>query len=96
MAIVDNTAYPVNVTVLSETEQTFTGNNQETYSQTQVIFSYPRGEIIVHDPKVGVIDILQNIVSSALQLEYLSTIYLLSCIISAIVFYGVIRYRKKQ
>jgi hypothetical protein len=95
-AIVDNTSYPVNVTVVSETEQTFTGNNQETYTQTQVIFSYPRGESIIHDPKIGVIDILQNILPSALQLEYLSIMYLLTCIISGIVFYGVIRYRKRQ
>ena len=55
-AIVDNTTYPVNVTVLSQTEQTFTGDNQETYTQTQVIFSYPRGESIIHDPKIGVIE----------------------------------------
>jgi len=85
----------VNVTVLSETEQTFMENTQETVTQTQVIFSYPRGEIISHDPKIGVLDILQGIVPSVLQFEYLSAIYLITCVISAIVFYGVIRYRKK-
>jgi len=96
VATVDNTTQLVNVTVVSETEQTFTGDNQETYTQTQVIFSYPRGESIIHDPKIGVIDILQKILPSALQLEYLSIMYLLTCVISGIVFYGVIRYRKRQ
>ncbi len=94
--IVDNISRPVNVTVLTETEQTFAGNTQETMIQTQVIFSYPRGEIISHDPKIGVLDILQDILPSVLQFEYLSAIYLITCVISAIVFYTVIRYRKKQ
>ena len=95
-AIIDNTSRPVNVTVLIETEQTFTRNTQETITQSRVIFSYPRGEIISHDPKVGVLDILQEIIPSVLQFEYLSAIYLITCVISAIIFYGIIRYRKKQ
>jgi hypothetical protein len=94
--IVDNETYPVNVTVFSETEETFTGNNQEATSHTQIIFSYPRGERIIHDPKIGVIDLLQNIVPSVVQFEYLSVIYLLACLVSGVIFYGVVRFRKKQ
>ncbi len=94
--IVDNTTHPVNVTVLSQTEQTFTGNNPETYTQSQVIFSYPRGDIIIHDPKIGVIELLGGVIPAVLQYEYLSIIYLLACIASAIVFYGVVYYRKKR
>ncbi len=96
VATIDNTSYPVNVTVISETEQTFTQDNQETYNQTQVIFSYPRGQSITHDPKIGVIGLIQNILPSVLQVEYLSIMYLLACIISGIVFYGVIRHKKKM
>lgn len=95
-AIVDNRTYPVNVTFISETEQTFTGNNSETSTQTQVIFSYPRGEHIIHDPKIGVIEYLGGILPSVLQSEYFSLIYLLACLISGIVFYGVVYYRKKR
>ncbi|HUS99822.1 MAG TPA: hypothetical protein VMY59_05840 [Candidatus Thermoplasmatota archaeon] len=95
-AIVDNTVYPVNVTVVSKSEQTFTGNNYETYTQTQVIFSYPRGQRIIHDPKIGVIELLGGLVPSILQFEYLSIIYLLACLISGIVFYGIVYYRKKR
>lgn len=83
-ATIDNISRPVNVTVLTEIEQTFTGNTQETMTHTQVIFSYPRGEIISHDPKIGVLDILQDILPSVLQFEYLSAIYLITCVISAI------------
>jgi hypothetical protein len=96
VATVDNTSYPVNVTVISETEQTFTGDNQDTYTQTQVIFSYPRGESIIHDPKIGVISLLENIIPSVLQFEYLSVIYLLTCLISGIVFYGIVYFRKNR
>lgn len=94
--IVDNATYPVNVTVMSETEQTFTRDNQETYTQTQVIFSYPRGESIIHDPKIGIIDLLEGIVPSVLQFEYLSVIYLVACLISGIVFYGIVYFRKNR
>jgi len=94
--IVDNTTYPVNVTVLTQTEQTFTGNNPETYTQSQIIFSYPRGDTIIHDPKIGVIELLGGVIPAVLQYEYLSIIYLLACIVSAIIFYGVVYYRKKR
>jgi hypothetical protein len=95
-AIVDNITYPVNVTVISETEQTFTGDTKETSTQTQIIFSYPRGERIIHDPKVGVVEYLGGILPSVLQSEYFSIIYLLACLASGIVFYGIIYYRKKR
>jgi hypothetical protein len=94
--IVDNTSYPVNVTVLSETQQTFMGNTEEISTSTQVIFSYPHGKSIIHDPKIGIADLLQSLVPSAMQLEYLSVIYVVACLVSGIIFYGVIRYRKTQ
>lgn len=93
--IVDNETHPVQVTVVSETEQTFSGDNQETATQTQIIFSYPRGEIIVHDPKVGVIE-LAGILPAVLQSEYISLLYLFACLISGIVFYGIVYVRKKH
>ncbi len=93
---VDNKTYPVNVTVISESEQIFSGDKQETYTQNQVIFSYPRGESIIHDPKIGVISLLENLIPSILQLEYLSVIYLLACLISGIIFYGIVYYRKNR
>ncbi|MCU0851331.1 MAG: hypothetical protein MUC80_08720 [Candidatus Thermoplasmatota archaeon] len=95
-ANVDNTTYPVNVTVITETEQTFAGNSTETSTQTQVIFSYPRGERIIHDPKVGVVEYLGGILPAVLQSEYFSIIYLVACLVSGIVFYGIIYYRKKR
>ncbi|MBN2599127.1 MAG: hypothetical protein JXA75_01200, partial [Candidatus Thermoplasmatota archaeon] len=95
-AMVDNKTYPVHVTVISNTEHTFNGNNQNTYTQTQVIFSYPRGENIVHDPKIGVIDVLAGILPSVLQFEYLSVVYLIACLVSAIVFYGIVYVRKNR
>jgi len=95
-ATIDNLSRPVNVTVLTETEQTFTGDTQETMTQTQVIFSYPRGDVISHDPKIGVLDILQDIFPAVLQFEYLSALYVIACIVSATVFYGVIRFRKRH
>jgi hypothetical protein len=94
-ASVDDVIQPISVTVLSETEETFTGNAQETSTSTQVIFSYPHGERILHDPKIGIVNILQTIIPTVLPLEYLSLIYLFACIISGIIFLGVIRYRKK-
>ncbi|MBN1861441.1 MAG: hypothetical protein JW840_08280 [Candidatus Thermoplasmatota archaeon] len=95
-AVVDNKTYPVNVTVLSTSEQTFSGNVQEAYTQSQVIFSYPRGESIVHDPKIGVIELLGGVLPAVLQVEYLSIIYLLACLVAGIVFYGVVFIRKKR
>lgn len=94
--MVDNITYPVSVTAISKKEQTFSGDNQDTYSQTQVIFSYPRGEVIVHDPKIGIVDLLEGIVPSVLQFEYLSVIYLVTCVISGIVFYGIVHLRKNR
>jgi len=93
---VDNKTFPVNVTVISESEQIFSGDKQEAYTQNQVIFSYPRGESIIHDPKIGVISLLENVIPSILQLEYLTTIYLLACLFSGIVFYGIIYYKKNR
>ena len=95
-AVVDNTTYPVNVTVLSTSEETFSGDVQEAYTQSQVIFSYPRGESIVHDPKMGVVELLGGVLPAVMQVEYLSIIYLLACLAAGIVFYGVVYIRKKR
>lgn len=95
-ATVDDITSPVNVTVISRTEQTFTDETQETSTQSQVIFSYPRGETIIHDPKIGVIELLGGVLPSVLQFEYLSIIYLLACLVSGIVFYGIVYYRKRR
>ena len=95
-SIVYNITHPVKVTVRSQTEQTFSETTQETYTQSQVIFSYPRGETIVHDPKIGVVELLGGILPAVLQYEYLSIIYLLACIVSAIAFYGIVYYRKNR
>lgn len=94
-AIVDNSTYIINTTVISEIEHTFFGNTQESFTQTQVIFSYPRGEVILHDPKIGVIDFLGD-VSAIIQLEFLSAIYLVACLFSGVIFYGIIYFRKKR
>jgi len=94
--IVDDITHPVNVTVLSQSEQTFTGNAQESNTQSQVIFSYPRGKTILHDPKIGVVELLGEVIPAVLQYEYLSIIYVIACILSAIVFYGIVYYRKKR
>jgi hypothetical protein len=93
---VDNTSYPVNVAVVSETDQTFMGPNEDTSTHTQVIFSYPHGASIIHDPKIGIIDLIQTIVPAIVNIEYLSGIYVIACLASAIIFYGIIRIRKKH
>lgn len=94
-AIVDTVSKPVNVTVISNTEQTFYEGGQSSFTQAQVIFSYARGQSILHDPKIGVIPVLGTILPSVLQMEYLSVLYLIAIVISGIVFYGVVHYRKK-
>jgi len=94
-AIVDTTSKPVNVTVISKTEQTFYEGGQNSFTQAQVIFSYARGQSILHDPKIGVIPVLGTILPSVLQMEYLSVLYLIACVVSGVVFYGVVYYRKK-
>ncbi len=94
-AIVDTVQTPVNVSVVSQTQQTFASNNQSSYTQAEVVFSYARGESILHDPKIGVVSILGPLLPTVIPLEYLSAVYLIACIISAVVFYGIIYFRKK-
>ncbi len=94
-AIVDTVQKPVNVSVVSQTQQTFSQDNQSSFTQAEVIFSYPRGESILHDPKIGVISLLGPILPAVLPMEYLSAVYLIACLVSAVVFYGVIYFRKK-
>jgi hypothetical protein len=93
--IVDNVSHPVNTTVVSETEQVFSGNDNHQESHTQVIFSYPQGKSIVHDPKIGVVSLL-GIILPEIATGFLITIYLLTCVIAAIAFYVVIYLRKKM
>ncbi len=94
-AIVDTIQTPVNVSVVSQTQQTFSQDNQSSFTQAEVIFSYARGESILHDPKIGVISILGPLLPSVIPMEYLSVVYLIACLISAVVFYGIIYFRKK-
>lgn len=94
-AIVDSIQRPVNVSVVSQTQQTFSSENQSSYTQAEVVFSYARGESILHDPKIGVVSILGPLLPSIIPMEYLSAVYLIACIISAVVFYGIIYFRKK-
>lgn len=94
-AIVDTIQRPVNVSVVSQTQQTFSSENQTSYTQAEVVFSYARGESILHDPKIGVVSILGPLLPSVIPMEYLSAVYLIACLISAVVFYGIIYFRKK-
>jgi len=94
-AIVDSIKTPVNVSVVSQTQQTFSSGNQSSFTQAEVFFSYARGESIVHDSKIGVVSILGPLLPSIIPMEYLSAVYLIACLISAVVFYGIIYFRKK-
>jgi hypothetical protein len=95
-AMVDNQSLPVNVTVVSTTEQTFTEGTENDSIQTHLFFSYPRGQRIVHDPKIGIVDLLSAVLPSASQGEYITVIYLATLAISGILFYGIVLVRKKR
>jgi hypothetical protein len=100
---VDNKNLPVNVTVLSETGFSNPYYNKEQIPKTEIIFSYPQGANIVHDPKIGV-NLLGSIFPSIIpngeltmpELLNLITIYIICCAIAAILFIGIIYIRKRR
>ncbi len=55
-ATVDGTNYPVNASPLSTDEE-----------ETKLYLNYPRGNEIIHDPKIGIADILQDPFSSLFE-----------------------------
>lgn len=102
MVNVDNDTYPVNVTIFSETAINST-SDEEPVSQTEIIFSYPQGEKIVHDPKIGV-NLLGIVLPpifpdgelSLSELLTMISLYLGGCGVAAILFIGVVSIRKKR
>jgi hypothetical protein len=56
-AIVDGITRPVNTTVKSKVELTAENGEQEFKQKDNIYFCYPRGDSIVHDPKVGVVSV---------------------------------------
>jgi len=100
---VDSKNQPVNVTILSETGLTNQYYDKEPASKTEIIFSYPQGLNIIHDPKIGV-NLLGSIFPSIItdgeltmaELFNLITIYIIFCGIAAILFIGVIYIRKRR
>ncbi len=100
---VDNKNQPVNVTVFSETGLSNPSYNKEQVSKTEIIFSYPQGANIIHDPKIGV-NLLGNIFPSIIpngeltipELLNIITIYIICCALAAILFIGIIYIRKRR
>ncbi len=100
---VDNKNQPVNVTVLSETGLLNPYYNKEQASKTEIIFSYPQGSNIIHDPKIGV-NLLGNVFPSIIpngeltipELLNLITIYIICCALAAILFISIIYIRKRR
>jgi hypothetical protein len=96
--IVDGTPYPVHASYLKEE---YTINQTKEHVQ-YLSFTYPQGSTIIHDPKIGVISQSFttnpengiNIIDNLLGINiYLS--YIISIILAAILFMGIITIRKR-
>jgi len=102
---VDNKLNIVNVTVISDKEETIIGNITVLSHIRQIYFSYPQGKNITHDPKAGVVSISYESYSKSSILNDVTNIidtlfadiitYVGICIFAAILFIGVIFFRKR-
>lgn len=99
---VDNTREQVHSMISSEKIQTLENNTINVSTISTVSFSYPQGENITHDPKIGVISLSTESFASAELAESLAMIkmtsiysYLIVCILAAVIFLGIIYYRKR-
>lgn len=98
-AHIDNEIKKVNVSVYSTSSQTIINESAQFSKITSVYFTYPQGDNIVHDPKIGVMSIsYQAYASSLLQSlsEEVSLIVFFGiCIAATLLFLGSIYLRKK-
>jgi hypothetical protein len=100
---VDDNDYQVNVTILSETGIYNTSDSDESKTITEIIFSYPQGDSIIHDPKIGV-NLLAGIIPSIIpsgeltssELINLILTYAVCCAIAAVLFISVVHLRKRR
>jgi len=98
-AQIDNETKKVNVSVYSTSSQTIINESAQFSKITSVYFTYPQGDNIVHDPKIGVMSIsYQAYASSLIQSlseEVSPLVFLGICIAATLLFLGSIYLRKK-
>ena len=97
--IVDGIEKPVNSTIKTQTEETIEENEKNSNQFTNLYFSYPRGNNIIHDPKIGIVSIsfetfalksISNLINMDSILSYVGI-----CILASILFLGIIVIRKR-
>jgi hypothetical protein len=98
-AIVDGIEKSVNSTINIQKEETITENEKNSNQVTNLYFSYPRGNNIFHDPKIGIVSIsfgayalksISNLINMDSILSYIGI-----CIFASILFLGIIVIRKR-
>ena len=97
--LVDSIIKSVNVTVITSVEQTITDEGKEISKSSIVYFCYPRGESIIHDPKIGVVSKSYDSFMLSFLDEVISTnnIFVLLGIylVASIIFIGTVYLRKR-
>jgi hypothetical protein len=97
--IVDGIEKPVNSTIKTKIEETIEENEKNSSKLTNLYFSYPRGDNIIHDPKIGIVSIsfeafalksISNLINMDSILSYAGI-----CILASILFLGIIVIRKR-
>jgi len=97
--IVDNIIRPVNYTIQSQIIETIIDNKKISNKVSNIYFSYPRGNNILHDPKLGVVSLsfeafaLQSI-GNLINMDNVF-LYIGICMLASILFLGVIIIRKR-
>lgn len=94
-AQVDGVERPVNTTLKSE--RAVPGMDDPTVVKDVIYLSYPRGDQIVHDPKVGVVgeSSLSFSTQDALSMEYMLMILAVSMVSATVVFSAGVYIRRK-
>lgn len=99
---VDNSTQQVQSMISSEKKQTIQNSSTDVSTISTISFSYPQGQNIVHDPKIGIISLstesyaASEIAESIAMLKMTSIYsYLIVCILAAILFLGIVYYRKR-
>ena len=99
---VDNHPKQVYSTSSSEKKQFLKDDEIDITTTNTISFSYPPGENIIHDPKIGIISLSSESYAASELAESIAILkvtsmysYLIVCMIAAILFIGIIYYRKK-
>lgn len=101
-AIINTNDTIVTTLISSEKRQMLNDTDIEENTSSTIQFIYPNAEIIVHDPKIGVVSISSDVYASIQLLETIELMksvsllsYILVCLLAAACFVGAIYYKKK-